>query len=116
MDITRSRIKPGFRWQSIEESHECALIGGTEETKPEITHAASPVFHVNEKSAPMLIMHGDSDPLVPHSQSITLHDNMIEAGKECDLYIIEGAGHGSDEFWQDSTKKTICNFFDKHLK
>lgn len=116
MDITRSRIKPGFRWQSIEESHECALIGGTEETKPEITHAASPVFHVNEKSAPMLIMHGDSDQLVPHSQSVTMHDNMVKAGKECDLYILEGAGHGSDEFWQDSTKKTICNFFDKHLK
>ena len=116
MEIDRGNIKPGSRWQSVEESHGGALLGGTEETKPELTREASPVFHVNEKSAPMLIMHGDSDPLVPHSQSVTMHDNMVKAGKECDLYILEGAGHGSDEFWQDSTKGKICNFFNKHLK
>lgn len=116
MNITRSKIKPGSRWQSIEESHEYALIGGTEETKPELIHAASPVFHVNEKSAPMLIMHGDSDPLVPYSQSVAMHDNMVAAEKECDLYILEGAGHGSDEFWQDSTKEKISHFFGKYLK
>ena len=69
-----------------------------------------------KKSVPMLIMHGNLDPLVPYSQSIAMHDSMASAGKECDLYIIEGAGHGSDEFWQDATKENMCCFFDKHLK
>lgn len=116
LEMERDNIKPGSRWKSVEESHAGALLGGTEETKPELTREASPAFHVNEKSAPMLIMHGDCDPLVPYNQSILMHDNMVTEGKECDLYILEGAGHGSDEFWQDSTKENICYFFDKHLK
>lgn len=116
MEMERDNIKPGSRWQSVEESHGGALLGGSEKTKPELTREASPIFHINEKSAPMLIMHGDSDPLVPCDQSIAMHDSMIAAGKECDLHILEGAAHGSDEFWQDSTKEKICCFFDKHFK
>lgn len=117
MDITRERIKqPGFRWKCVEQSHECVLLGGTDETKPELTREASPALMVNEKSAPMLMLHGDSDPLVPYTQSVEFHDNMVAAGKKCDLYLLEGAGHGSDEFWQESTKKIICSFFDDYLK
>lgn len=113
----RERIKnPNHRWKTLEESHEGALIGGTDETKPELTREASPVYWVNEKSSPMLIIHGDSDPLVSYNCSITMHNNMNAAGKECDLILLEGAGHGTDEFWQDSTKKIVCEYFDKHLK
>ncbi len=113
----RERIKnPGHRWKTLEESHEGALIGGTDETKPELTREASPVYWVNEKSSPMLILHGESDPLVSYNHSVTMHNNMNAAGRECDLLILEGAGHGTDEFWQDSTKKLVCKFFDKNLK
>lgn len=110
--MERENIKQGSRWQSVEESHGGALLGGTEKTKKtELTREASPILHINEKSAPMLIMHGDSDTLVPCDQSIAMHDSMIKAGKDCELYILEGATHGSDEFWQDSTKENICCFF-----
>ena len=111
----RDSIKPGSRWKTIEESHEGTLIGGTDETKPELTREASPVLRVNDRSAPLLILHGEADPLVSYSQSVTMHDNMIAAGKQCDLYLLEGAGHGTDEFWQDSTKLLVTAFFDKHL-
>lgn len=116
LEIERENIKPGSRWQSVEESHGGALLGGTEKTKPELTREASPIFHINEKSVPMLIMHGESDPLVPYNQSVAMHDKMVAAGKECNLFILEGASHGSDEFWQNSTKEMIYHFFDKHLK
>jgi hypothetical protein len=45
-----------------------------------------------------------------------MHDNMIAKGKECDLYLLEGAGHGTDEFWQQYTKELVDSFFDKFLK
>jgi acetyl esterase/lipase len=112
----RDGIKPGSRWKTVEESHEGAFIGGTDVTKPELTLEASPVLRVNERSAPMLILHGEADPLISFNQSIVLHDKMIAAGKECDLYLLEGAGHGTDEFWQNSTKKLVTAFFDAHLK
>lgn len=113
----RERIKnPGHRWKSLEETHEGAVIGGSDETKPELTREASPVYWVNEKSSPILILHGESDPLVSCNQSVTLHNKMKAAGRECDLFILEGAGHGTDDFWQESTKKLVCDFFDKHLK
>lgn len=117
IELERANIKkPGYRWNSVEESHVGALLGGTDETKPELTRQASPNFQVNEKTAPMLIIHGDSDSGVPYSQSVAMHDSMIEAGKECDLYLLEGAEHGSDEFWQESTKELVCTFFNKHLE
>lgn len=116
MEITRAEIKPGSRWQTVEESHAGALIGGSELTKPELTYEASPLFQINKKTAPMLILHGDADPLVPYKQSVDMHDKLLASGKECELYLIEGAGHGSDEFWQDSTKKIVSSFFDEHLK
>ncbi len=112
----RASIKPGSRWKTVEESHEGALLGGTDITKPELTREASPVYLVNDKTCPMLILHGDSDPLVLLSGSYDLHNNMISAGKECDLLVLKGAGHGTDEFWQDSTKKLVCEFFDKRLR
>ncbi len=114
--VARESIKPGSRWKTVEESHEGAFIGGTEITKPELTREASPLYLVNKKICPMLILHGDADPLVPISQSYELHNNIISAGKECDLFVLKGAGHGTDEFWQDSTKQLVCAFFDKNLK
>ena len=112
----RAGIKPGSRWKTVEESHEGALIGGTDVTKPELTREASPVYFVNEKTCPMLVLHGDSDPLVLLSGSYDLHNNMISAGKECDLFVLKGAGHGTDEFWQDSTKKLVIAFLEKQFK
>lgn len=33
-----------------------------------------------------------------------------------EYYIVKNGGHGSREFWQDSVKELMIEFFDKHLK
>lgn len=67
----------------------------------------------------MLILHGDNDPLVPlELSSDILYTRIKEEGLEdrTDLYVLEGAGHGSREFFQDSVKELMISFFDQYLK
>ncbi len=69
--------------------------------------------------APLMILHGDNDPLVPvELSSEHLYDKLCEKGLEdrCEFYVIPHAGHGSREFFQPATKKLTIEFFDKYLK
>ena len=108
---------PNARWKKLSETHEGALLGCAEEDLPEVTVKSSPVNYVNDKMCPILIMHGDSDPMVPYKMSEELYDKIAEAGMEDreELYLLKGAGHGSDEFFQESTKKIALEFFEKYL-
>jgi hypothetical protein len=45
-----------------------------------------------------------------------MYDAMKAAGKEVDLFFVKGAGHGTDEFWQVSTRELCLKYFDKYLK
>lgn len=111
-----SHFSETSRWKSYADTHIGAWLGETFEQNPEKFRLASPTLNVNEKSAPMLILHGDADNLVPYQQSVGLYDAMCQAGKEADLYIIPGAGHGSDEFWQPSTRELTLKYYDKYLR
>ena len=115
----REQIKTNsYRWTTLEESHEGAVIGGTDEDFPDRTREISPALMVSKDMCPICILHGDSDPLVPASQSELLYDNICKAGMEdqADLYVLKNGGHGSDEFFQPSVKEIILKFFDKYLK
>ena len=43
---------------------------------------------------PLLVMHGDSDPVVPMEQSVVLVERCRAAGGHVELVIYEGEGHG----------------------
>ena len=108
-----------FRWHSVEETHGGALLGGDPATMKDRAKAASPVNFVNPDMCPMQILHGNSDPIVPiEASSDILYRKICEAGLEdrADYYVIEHAGHGTREFFQDSVKELMIDFFDKHLK
>ena len=80
---------------------------------------ASPVNFVNPGMCPMQILHGNSDPIVPiEASSDILYQKICDAGLEdrADYYVVEHAGHGTREFFQDSMKELMISFFDKHLK
>ena len=115
----KSFNNPNSRWHRIEDTHGGKLIGGDPSTIKERAKSASPVNYVNPDMCPMLILHGDNDPLVPlELSSDVLYSRIKEAGMEdrTDYYVLEGAGHGSREFFQDSVKQLMISFFDKYLK
>ena len=91
------------------------LWGGADE-KPELYKFASPVTHVSKDAPPFLLLHGSNDPAVPVEQSEILHDKLIEAGAQADVYIIKDASHADLHFFQPMVLDLIDSFFAKHLK
>jgi len=108
---------PNHRWHKLEETHGGALLGGDPDTMIERSDAASPIFHISDKTAPIIILHGDEDPLVPLSISEAFYDRLVAAGLEhqSDLYVVKGGGHGTRELFQAECKQHILNFLNHHL-
>jgi len=52
-----------------------------------------PLGHVSADAPPFLLIHGDSDALVPLSQSELLAQALSAAGVRNDVVVIEGADH-----------------------
>ncbi len=54
----------------------------------------SPIDNVRRDMPPVLFIHGTADPLVPFRQSVEMCDRMKKAGATCEIYRVEGGGHG----------------------
>jgi len=94
-------------------SPEARLIGGPIQENTAKVAKANPITYVDKNDPPFLIVHGDSDPVVPAHQAHLLHEALTEAGVETKLHLVQGAGHavGGRE-----VNDLIVAFFDKHLK
>ena len=77
---------------------------------------ASPLTHLTADDPPVLILHGDQDPLVPLSQSRAVKTRYDAAGLPCTLHVIEGAGHGGKPFSDDVRYELTKAFLDRHTK
>ncbi|GAA1768670.1 hypothetical protein GCM10009712_15900 [Pseudarthrobacter sulfonivorans] len=67
------------------------LVGGSDD--PALLAAASPVSYVTAGAPPFLLIHGDSDGLVPHAQTDLLAAGLAEAGVEHEVVTIKGGDH-----------------------
>lgn len=54
----------------------------------------SPIEHLRPNMPPFLLIHGTSDPLVPIQQSRDMCTRLKALGNSCEVYPVEGAGHG----------------------
>jgi len=54
----------------------------------------SPANNVRRDMPPFLFIHGTDDALVPISQSRDMCKRMRQAGASCEVFPVEGAGHG----------------------
>jgi acetyl esterase/lipase len=70
------------------------LLGGTPAQIPALYEMASPDQHVSSASAPMLVIQGTADPVVPVDQSESLASDLTAAGVRNQLILIPGATHG----------------------
>jgi acetyl esterase/lipase len=82
---------------------------------------ASPITHVTRDDAPMLLMHGDADDVVPIDQSTTLVAALKAAGVEVRFIEVPGGRHGEDfRFAKDDPRLPdqygeTRRWFDAHL-
>ncbi len=92
------------------------LVGGSLSKNKEKAEKANPIKYIDRADAPVLMVHGDKDPLVPLSQSELLAAALKKAGVEQELIVIPGGGHGGAGFSSEANRKKYIAFFDKHLK
>jgi acetyl esterase/lipase len=96
------------------DSPESQLIGGAIQENKEKTARANPITYVTKDDPPFLIVHGDSDPLVPHHQSELLAAALEKAGVPVTFYTVKGAGHGG--FGDPKVAELTSEFLAKHLR
>ena len=91
------------------------LLDGQPTEKPDLARLASPVFQLDAKDPPLLLIHGDADPQMPPEQSIELAEACKKAGVKVQLEIIPGAVHGGKAFFDDTRIALMKAFIDQSL-
>ena len=66
--------------------------------------------------APLLIMHGNKDRIVPFEQSVELQTYCQELGLDTTFYCIDEADHGGPAFYHEDTLNIIVDFLKKHTQ
>jgi dipeptidyl aminopeptidase/acylaminoacyl peptidase len=86
--------------------------------------AVSPLFSVDPRDPPTLILHGDADRGVPPAQSEAMHAALDKAGVENRLKMYAGADHDfyvkgdparTDAYATDAMNAMVA-WFESHLK
>jgi dipeptidyl aminopeptidase/acylaminoacyl peptidase len=91
------------------------MVGDPEKDK-ELLTAISPVFHVDQIKAPLLVAHGSNDPRVKQAESDQIVNALRSRGIDVKYIVKENEGHGFRneenrfEFYREMEK-----FLDKHL-
>jgi len=65
----------------------------------------SPINWVREDAPPFLLIHGTADTVVPFQQSVDFCSALRKAGSSCDLYPVNGGGHGL-RWWEPAERLT----------
>jgi acetyl esterase/lipase len=80
----------------------------------DIIRQVSPITHISSTTAPVLLIHGDQDDVVPLQQSETFAAHLKEVNVEHKLIVIPGLGHE----WPpppENGQEEVLNWFEQHL-
>ncbi len=143
MDAWATQKCTGARCHDSESSPESRLLGCAIQNCPDKVRAASPLSYITDADPPIMILHGDSDPLVPHNQGEQLYMALNKACKDAVFISLPKAPHGNwngfltDDALREAatirstsaagctvsnpvpytpTWKTVIDFLDKYMK
>jgi acetyl esterase/lipase len=110
-DLTR--VRPLDGWDAVGD------FIGERRADPEWVRVASPRWHADTVTAPVLLVHGTADAVVSHKESVRMHEALLEAGRDSELLILEGAPHGFQAEWRGEANQraneTMDTFLDRVL-
>jgi dipeptidyl aminopeptidase/acylaminoacyl peptidase len=89
---------------------------GGEDFDWEKLEAISPVNFADQFAAPVLLIHGRKDTVVPIEQSKKMEAALLKAGKEVSLRELKGEDHWLS--YRESrleTLRALAGFIEKHL-
>jgi acetyl esterase/lipase len=115
-------VTPVMGKTSSESSPETQYLGQPMTMDPQLTKSAGPAYYVSAmhaESAPsFFIEHGTLDRLIPVQQSIDFAEGLRDAiGKsKVQLVLLEGAGHGTSEFFEQENVDRVMAFLKSVLR
>ena len=105
---------PNGQLHNPADSPESKLVGGAIQDNKGKVAKANPIAYITKEAPPFLIVHGDSDPLVPHHQSELFDEALKKMGVSVTFYTVKGAGHGG--FKDPKIPEMTKAFFAENLK
>ena len=118
-DIRAIHGDPCSASTGLADSPEGMLMGRRDvESCPEESDAASPITYVIADRAipPVMLAVGTRDHIVPFSQSESMAKRLEQEGKTYQYYVLNGADHGSWEFWTEQMLDKVDAFLKSNLK
>ncbi len=105
------------RCETVKDAHspEAALLGGAPTDLPDMVTLSSPYSYVTPEGPRFLVIHGDSDSVVPHCQSERFAKVLKENGRLERFISVPGGEHGPVTF-NDSTFSAMVQFFQQEAK
>jgi dipeptidyl aminopeptidase/acylaminoacyl peptidase len=90
---------------------------GTPERNPDVYKASSPLTYLDQLKAPLLVLQGENDPLVPAHESRQVVEFLQKDQRTVEAHFYAGEGHGfvKPENQKDALHRTI-DWFDRYLK
>lgn len=106
---------PQMGWTDAADSAESQLLGYPVGEKRAAARAMGPVGRLSQLKDPLppiLIRHGDADPLIADLQAKRLREAWIAADPrtEVDYKLVAGAGHGGAAFETDPVRSEVVAF------
>ena len=89
------------------------LLGAAPDQVPELAKLASPIFHVDGKAPPIMLLHGDQDTQMPLNQVYEMQWAYEQAGKHAQVLILHGVDHDAVPFFKDAPVDRAVKFL-KH--
>ena len=92
------------------------IIGGSPQDIPEAYRCRSSIHFLEHVNCPLLLLHGESDDVVPVRHSLQLAEGLQKYGKPHELKVFAHEGHiWSASAFHNNWRLTL-DFFDSHLR
>lgn len=111
--LLRARTQPDNANKPGSTTH--GLLGGAPLDDEELAKSASPAFHVNAKSPPLLIFHGDADRTVLRDQSERMAAAYRAASRPVMTHFKPEAAHAIADFQDAESRKLLVDFLNQYL-
>jgi acetyl esterase/lipase len=103
-------------YASVPDQRITKLLGGTPTARPDQSDLASPIHFVGPGDAPLLLIHGQEDPVVDPQQSAQLHRAYQRAELESSLMMIPGVKHKDLSTRDPELRAQVERFLARHMK
>lgn len=80
--------------------------------------AASPITYIDRDTAPIMLIHGTRDWVVPLAQTKHFYESLVALGVPAELHVVRGRNHAFDFVFHNQRAayfEKICSFLDAHL-